>query len=210
MKCLGRCGGAAQQLVCRKEDEIYYPRCFPCPLCHSFSFFFPLFLYFSLIFPPFFLPFLLLSPPFPSLLQSSRTSLRCCLIKKKKKKEVTISHLKKQQRDPALEWRDLNFNVPSEGWGAWLPTSTPKPPQKSPLARSSIGFWHGMLCNAQVGSLLCAEGLGLGLGLALRVRIIFKVRARVSQRHLSSNKPDPCALSTILNPGMRCSPLHPL
>lgn len=65
MKCLGRCGGAAQQLVCRKEDEVYYPRCFPCPL-HCFTLFFPpLFLHFSLIFfPSFFLffPYPLLSP----------------------------------------------------------------------------------------------------------------------------------------------------
>lgn len=92
---------------------------------------------------------------------------------------MTISHLKKQQRDPALERRDLNFNVPSEGWGVRLPTSTP-PPQKSPLAHSSVGFWHGMLCNAQVSSLSCAGGLGVRV--RVRVRVSIRVRVTVSVR----------------------------
>mgnify|MGYP001864635704 CR=1 FL=1 len=50
------------------------------------------------------------------------------------------------------------------------------------------------------------SGSGLGLGLGLRAR----VRTRVNQKHFSTNKPDPCALSTILSAGMQCSPLHPL
>lgn len=87
MKCLGRCGGAAQQLVCRKEDEIYYPRCFPCPLCHFFLSFFPFFSTFPSFFPPFF--FLFFSYPLlsPHYYKAPAPPRDAALLKRKKKKK---------------------------------------------------------------------------------------------------------------------------
>ena len=56
-------------------------------------------------------------------------------------KKVTISHLKKQQREPESERRNLNFNVLWEGWGAEalggeLPISPQNP--RSPLPTPAL------------------------------------------------------------------------